>query len=388
MSVNNFIPGHVVRILRGGPAYFEELVELIRSARQFLHIQVYIFEMDDTGKAVFKELHAAAARGVEVSLVVDGFGSYGLRRALGEHLRNSGIRFRYFSPIPFPAFRQPGRRMHHKVAVADGRTALLGGINIADKYKGTATDAPWLDYAVFIEGAVCSELQQVCARIASRRLVRRRHRKQAAFPASLTGIPVRLRINDSLRGLREISSGYKTALSKAGREIIILASYFIPTRRLLVLLLQAARRGCRVRIVLSRDSDVPVVKAAMSYLYGKLLKNGIEIYEYKSSVLHAKVCVTDRRWITIGSHNLNHLSEFLSMEMNLELVDEALVGHFAEELDVLILKECAAVTPQEYAVRLNLLTLLRNFIAYKMILFSVRVLDLFRLKKRREREEG
>lgn len=376
-----------MRIIRGGPAYFEELAALIRSAREILHIQVYIFEIDNTGKAVFEELKAAVDRGVDVRLVVDGFGSYGLRRALGEQLKNSGIRFRYFSPIPFPAFRQPGRRLHHKVAVADGRMALLGGINIADKYKGNSSVDPWLDYAVFVEGPVCFELQQVCTRIASRKLVRRRRRKLTAFSVSDPGIPVRLRINDSLRGLREISSGYRTALSTAGSEIIILASYFIPTRRLLVLLLQAARRGCRVRIVLSRDSDVPVVKAAMHYLYGKLLNNGIAIYEYKSSVLHAKVCVTDRRWITIGSHNLNHLSEFLSMEMNLEVVDEVLASHFAGELDLLIQNECVAVTPQEYAVHLNRLAMLRNFIAYKMILFSVRVLDLFRLKKRRTGED-
>jgi len=376
-----------VRIIRGGPAYFEELAALIRSARRVLHIQVYIFEIDSTGKAVFEELKAAVDRGVDVSLVVDGFGSYGLRRTLGEQLKDSGIRFRYFSPIPFPAFRQPGRRMHHKVAVADGRTALLGGINIADKYRGTTSKAPWLDYAVFVEGAVCSEIQQVCARIAYRKLVRRRRNRQAAFSSSVPGISVRLRINDSLRGLREISAGYKTALKKAGSEIIILASYFIPTRRLLVLLLQAARRGCRVRIVLSRDSDVPVVKAAMNYLYGKLLNNGISIYEYNSSVLHAKVCVIDRRWITIGSHNLNHLSEFLSMEMNLEVADEALAGHFAEELDMLVQKECVAIKPQEYATQLSRLALLWNFIAYKMILFSVRVLDLFRVKKRRVKEE-
>lgn len=384
MSKGDFIPGHAVRILRGGPLYFEELAALIRAARHELHLQVYIFAADSTGRAIFNELKAAVARGVKVTVLVDGFGSYGLRRTLGEELKGSGIRFRYFSPIPFPAFRQPGRRLHHKVVVADGRVALIGGINIADKYRGTEVENPWLDYAAHVEGPVCAELQQVCRHLASRKLVGRRRATALAGTPDPEGLPVRLRINDGIRGMREISGSYRQALEEAGEEIIILASYFIPTRRLLALLVRARRRGCRVIIILSRDSDVPVVKAAMRYLYGRLLVNGVRIYEYKSSVLHAKVCVTDRRWITVGSHNLNHLSEFLSLEMNLEIVGESLAHDFATELETLIRTECVEITAEQFDKSQNHVFALLNFIAYKMVLFSVRVLDLFRLKKRRQ----
>ena len=174
-------------------------------------------------------------------------------------------------------------------------------------------------------------------------------------------------------------------LSGAHQEIIIVASYFVPTRRLLKILVRAAKRGRNVNIILSRNSDVLFMKPAMTYLYGKLLRAGIRIYEYRESVLHAKLCVVDRRWVSVGSHNLNHLSEFISIEMNLEVLDHAFAGQTTRELYTLMEERCIPVTMDELQKSTNIFIRAGRWFSYKLISWSMRLLYFLNQKPLKDR---
>jgi cardiolipin synthase A/B len=286
-----------------------------------------------------------------------------------------GINFRFFSPIrlflPFNA----GRRMHRKVCVVDGLRAITGGINISDKYRGTEKEKAWLDYAVYIEGPLCRDLELISEEVWTRRMRNLgTHIDGRKFIRS-GGVMARITENDWLRRKNQISASYKQKLRTANDSIIIIASYFLPTRRLLKILLRAAMRGKKICIILSKHSDVPFIKPAMSYLYYRLLKNGIKIFEYEASILHAKAVVVDNRWTSIGSHNLNHLSEFISMEINIEILDKNFSESFSNELMLLTKHHCEEITLEEHERKRSVRQKLSEWFSYKIVSISQRILE-------------
>ncbi len=268
--------------------------------------------------------------------------------------------------------------MHHKICVADEQVALIGGINIADKYSGFGNEKAWFDYAIKIEGPICTNITSICESIWQRRFRRRKIKTHATIVTVTSAI--RISRNDWLRRKYEISSGYKRTLRNARKEIIIVASYFIPSRRLLKIIVSAAKRGRNVSIILSRKSDVPFIKAATAYLYGKLLRNGVRIYEYTESILHAKVCVVDEEWCTIGSHNLNHLSEFLSVETNVEVMDKDFALLLKQELQVVMKTQSVEMTLNEYQKQGTALQQLSRCISYKLVSWSMWLLEVVNRK--------
>ncbi|MBL7924937.1 MAG: hypothetical protein JNL88_12120 [Bacteroidia bacterium] len=383
MPKKDFIPGHAVKFIHGGEEYFHCLEDVIDSARHILHLQVYILENDPTGRKVVEALKRAAGRRVTVFLVVDGFGSASLGTSFEKEMKDSGIHFRFFSPLPFPGLLQAGRRLHHKVCVADQRRALVGGINIADKYRGSAEEKPWLDYALEAEGPVCAAIHAACERVYHKRFSERLPGKISRLDMheKVPGkIPVRMMMNDWVRRKNEISSSYKHMLNGAHREMLVLASYFIPTRRLLKILVRAAKRGKSVSVILSRNSDVLLMKPAMHFLYDKLLSNGVRVFEYNESVLHAKVCVVDTQWVSVGSHNLNHLSELISIEMNLEVLDRDFGESVSLELKELMRNHCTEITPEAQARGSNLIRRFGHWLAFKIISLSMRLLYLLNME--------
>ena len=376
MANRFYTPGHYIRLIHSGNQYFEALCQLIESAQHSLHLQTYIFDNDDTGKMVLNHLKKAAGRGVQVLFIVDGYGSKDLPSGFATMMRSHGIRFRFFSPVrlflPFNA----GRRLHQKVCIADGTRAITGGINIADKYKGSENEKAWLDYAVYIEGPLCQDLTQICKQVWNKRFTRSAEDKVSRSFLRSGGMMARVVENDFLRRKNEISASYKKKLRTANESIIIIASYFLPTRRLFKILLRSAKRGRKVCIILSKHSDVPFIKPAMRFLYTRLLQSGVRIYEYNQSVLHAKAVVVDGRWSSIGSHNLNHLSEFISMEINIEILDKNFSEAFANELELLTKHHCDEVKLEEYTVSHTILTKISEWLSYKLVSISQRILEV------------
>jgi cardiolipin synthase len=369
-----FLSGHDVTLVHSGREFFDLLVQLIDASEHSINFQTYIFDDDTTGNSIANALIRAATRGVQVSLLVDGVGSYSLGESFVNRLISAGIDFRFFSKLPWQGITQAGRRLHHKVVVFDQSSALIGGINIADKYNDVNEKA-WLDYAVLVKGPIVKHADAICKQISSRRFYKYPQEKAERFDDR--GIKARLMQNDWFRRKNEISAAYKRALKEAKEEIIIVASYFIPSPRLLKILLMSAKRGRKIKIVLSGQSDVALMRAAMYYLYRKLLLNNARIFEYKAAVLHAKVCIIDRRKVSIGSFNINHLSEFLSVELNVDILDAPFAERFSDELSLLMQNDCNEIVLQDFVKDHTHFRQFTTFISFKLISWSMRLLSLF-----------
>jgi cardiolipin synthase len=161
----------------------------------------------------------------------------------------------------------------------------------------------------------------------------------------------------------------------------IFASYFLPGRNERRLLRNASRRGVDIVIVLSAESDAPVFKRATNFLYDFILRNNITIYEYLPSNLHAKVATVDGEWCTIGSYNMNHLSDYGSIEMNVDILDSQFAEMFEGILKEIIEKECRQVTFEEYKRRKTWLFQFTDWISYQMIRFMMRLMFALAAKR-------
>ena len=377
-DVNDYLDGHAVQWKRCGQVFFDELNALILSAERTIHFQVYIIDPDDTGVPLLNAIMEAAKKGVQVNLVVDDFGANLFTEEWERKLEEAGVNFKKFETFISTGKFYVGRRMHHKVLVIDEKIAMVGGMNIADRYRGTKEVPAWLDYAVVVEGPICKNLALACTRILEKQFNPAKPKWPKIFAKSNTldtsKVWVRMRKNDWLRNRREITSSYNKAARLATKSITIVGGYFIPGRKYRRLLADASKRGVEIRIILTHYSDVPVVKYASDYLYGWLLKNNIRIFESKELMVHGKVAIVDETWATVGSYNQNHLSAYLSIELNLDIVNTAFAKEFNDHLLHVINTECIEVTHDSYYSKSSWYSKLKRWISYQLVRISLRML--------------
>lgn len=359
MTPARFVPGHRVTLLENGADFFPALIAAIDEAREEFWLETYIFDADEVGRAVMAALVRAAQRGVAVRLLVDGFGSLAFVRDHAERLRAAGVQVQVYRPVTSERWWRPRRlqRLHRKLACADGAVAFVGGINILSDFRRQPNPRPrhprW-DYAVQFEGPVAREVRAAMARLW--RLVAWANRRgRVAVPALGRGAGWRGRhrlalvLRDALRYRHEIEASYLRALRAAQEEVWIVCAYFFPGRRFRRALQACARRGIRVRLVLQGLSDHPVLHYATRSLYPWLLAQGIELYEYTRAMMHAKVAVFDRRYLTVGSSNIDPFSLFLAREANVWVDDRDLACDLAHRIETAVAEGAQALSPAAVA---------------------------------------
>jgi cardiolipin synthase len=383
--MKNYSHAEKLTLIQSGTSYFEKLEELIDGARQSFHLQTYIFDYDETGKKVSEALIRAVKRKVRVYVLADAFGSKGFPAHAVKKLQSEGIHFRFFSPLFSAEGLAFGRRLHHKIALADQQAALVGGINIADKYNLTKEGIPWLDYAVLIEGNACHHLHTLCERLYKKKKLNRFRKRETAQDAPEKGKGlIRFRRNDWVQRENEIHKTYLEALIKAEKSITLVASYFMPGRTFRKLLKEAIDRNVEIRILVAGKSDVPIFRFAETYLYHFYLQNKIRIFEWNRSVMHGKAMVVDESWATIGSYNLNYLSHYISIELNADIIDPDFVIFFSEHLKKITTVDCVEVTREISNKRLTLFTRLEMAFGYFVYRFIMEM--MMGGRNRRERK--
>ena len=332
--------GNRLTLLESGAAYFPDLIASLDGARWEIHLETYIFEADTTGRAVAAALKRAARRGVVVRLLLDGFGSRALPGGFLSDLRDSGVEAQVFRPEVGPRLRRNRlRRMHRKLAVIDARVGYVGGINILDDLHGRHLTVPRQDYAVRVEGPLVADMHARARRlwrlVAWSRLGLSRGEDAWLKPKveAVGEQRAEFLTRDSLRRRRAIEAAYMHAIHRAKREIFIANAYFMPGIRFRHALVDAARRGVRVILLMQGHSDHPFYQLAARALYRYFLENGIEVHEYHASELHAKVAVVDGQWATVGSSNIDPLSLLLAREANLVAHDARFAGELKASLD-------------------------------------------------------
>lgn len=359
--------GHRFKLVKSGPDFFRLHEKLILQAQQEIHLHTYIFEPDVAGMRMVSCLRRAAERGVKVFILLDRFGSKVLNEVAAKWLVHPNIHFRFFGFLFSAENPSPGRRLHHKILTVDNRLALLGGINIAGKYKGNSKEKPWLDYAVEVESEKVSELVAWCKFMEEKKVL------FLGFPPDKE---LRWLMNDGFVGRREILRDYKKIINQAQHEIILVSSYFLPGVALRRALRKASRRGVKVKILLGAISDVPILGNATKYLLGFLVKCNIEVYCWNESVLHAKVACIDRKIVSIGSFNLNNLSSFLSIEVNAKITSESFAAELMTELDD-VFSRSELADPAKYSIQGKFfLARFRDWFSFKLMKWT---LGFFRL---------
>jgi cardiolipin synthase len=362
-----------ITILRGGHEYFEKLIRLISSAQNCIHLQTYIFDDDSTGTAVASALKAAARRHVNVYLLADGYASQVMAQHFIDGLRAAGIHFRFFEPVIHSSYFYFGRRLHQKVAVFDKKAALVGGLNIADRYNDLPGQPAWLDFALYTQGEVAAQLDDICWKTwcgirpgINSKSFEKPSGREPQEPVSAAD-PVRIRRNDWVRKKNEITLTYIRMLQQAKSHITIVCSYFLPGKLLRRHISAAAKRGVQVTLITAGVSDVRIAKMAERWMYDWLLRHQIRVLEYQPGVLHAKLAICDDTWFTLGSYNINDISAYASIELNLDVYDQFLCKRINGILQNLITGDCLLQTAGEVKRHKNVFIQVARFFAYKII---------------------
>ncbi len=341
-----------------GSNYFNKYIELIDRAQKTIHLQTYIFEMDDFGQRVHQALIRAAQRGVKVYLLFDSVGSKEFSDIDFLKLIDGGVHSLRFNGFNLKWLYQWGRRLHHKILLIDQQQALIGGINVTTSGYGQHGPNQQLDFAVLLEGQVVEELVRYCESIFKRAggrlipvkkndIVRLNREKPLIYN-------VRISINDWVFRRWQITRQYSSWTKRAKKEITIINSYFFPSRRFMRRLVIAASKGVRVRLILPKISDWPSYILASQYLYSYFLHRGVEIYEWKKSILHGKLATVDGEFSTLGSFNLNYTSYQQNLEMNVDFYSKEFTSRINTTIEDLIVTGCEKVNSIEFLQKSSL----------------------------------
>jgi cardiolipin synthase A/B len=359
-----FLGGNRVELLQGGDALFPRMKAAIAAAQREVWLATYIFHDDPAATQMADVLKAAAARGVAVHVVIDGFGSIATLPRVRRLFAGSGVQLEVFRPLDrWYAWLQPGqlRRLHQKLCVCDAEVAFVGGINLIDDRHDMNhgwADTPRLDYAVALHGPMATAVHATARAMWSRahlwrswreevRHLARSHRpvKDAMEMArQLRGAvrppdepdpgPMRAAflVRDNLRQRRTIERSYVEAIRHARLSVDLAVPYFYPGRSFRRALRGAARRGVQVRLLLQGKVDYRIAALAAHALYDELRAHGVRIFEYTPAYLHAKVAVVDGDWATVGSSNIDPLSLLLNLEANVVVRDAGFAAALAASL--------------------------------------------------------
>jgi cardiolipin synthase len=320
------IPGNSVKLLFDGPAAFDAMIELIRSAERWVHLDNYIFRADRTGHRFATVLAERAKAGVSVRVATDWLGSLGTPRRFWRSLEASGVAVGHFHrPAPFDLATMLIRN-HRKLVVADGARAILGGFCIGDEWAGDSAKArlPWRDSAILVEGPAAIALDQAFAKTWEMAVAPLPAEELAASVPASGSASIRVLAGEPVR-----ERAYRVTellLATAHERVWITDAYLVAPRRLHRHLVEAASEGVDVRLLVPGSSDIPFVRNLTRFGYRELLASGIRIFEWTGPMLHAKTVVADGRWVRVGSSNLNHSSLLGNYELDVLVESADLAG--------------------------------------------------------------
>ena len=392
--------GHQVKLLKGSAEFFPELIRAIDAARSHIQIETYIFNFHGEGAHVAAALERAGIRGLRVWVVVDGVGTPHLSHDWRMRFDKAGVEWRIYSPLGTLGLLIPSRwrRLHRKLCVIDGQVAFCGGINILDDLYDPQygeLQAPRFDFAVCATGALVQQVQEACTRLWWR-LQAVRHVRQQNFPEAFSSFKAAglhfpwlhsahasenkwvaragLLLRDNVLYRSQIEKAYLKAIGMARHEIVIANAYFLPGQKLRQALVLAAKRGVKVQLLLQGRYEYFMQYHAVRPVYRQMLGEGIEIYEYTQSFLHAKVAVIDahheKPWATVGSSNLDPFSLLLAREANVVVADGLFAKRLHEALTQAIEGDSLRIMPQTLKQRSQLMRAL-DWVAFGLMRFAI-----------------
>lgn len=309
-------------LLVDGQAYFPRMLDAIRTAQRYVLLEIYLLESGSVADRFIEALSAVAARGVQVKLLADAFGAAKLVAEDRLRLRTAGIEVQFYNPLRLRKWLGNMFRDHRKLLIVDGEVAFVSGTGITDDFDNPRVPArSWRETTLQISGPVLIDWQELFVRSWNRQA-----HKKLSLPAPV----MRLEPQD-MRGrvatasalhIQDIRRSLFTRIHSARQRVWMCTAYFVPSRKLLRALGQAAQQGADVRLLVPGPiSDHPGVRHAGRRFYSRLMRHGVRIFEYQPRFLHAKTLLCDD-WVSIGSSNFDRWNLRWNREANQE-VDHA-----------------------------------------------------------------
>jgi cardiolipin synthase len=327
------VPHNRADVLLNGEAIFGALESAFEGAKSSINIEVYIFDHGSVATRIARSLARAARRGVEVRLLVDGFGSS--LGPLEDEMRAAGVKVEVYKPLRIYSLYRVGNRTHRRIFTVDGRIGFCGGVGVDDRWKGDARDpSEWRETMIRVEGPVVAQLQHVFFEDWVHTTGEVLH-GAAQFPTiEPAGDVLAQAISSSRTDQSSMAKlQFYMAIQAARHRIWIENAYFVPDRQIRKGLVDAAQRGVDVRVIVpGKYIDSPNVRNASRFHYGELLDGGVQIFEYRPTMMHNKVMVVDGVWTSIGSINFVNRSMKKNGEASVSIYDR----RFAEKVEATV----------------------------------------------------
>jgi cardiolipin synthase len=350
--------------LSTGQEIFPAMLKAIDEAQQSVCLETYIYSPGLLADRFRDALIRARQRGVQVRVLIDALGSYSLPSDFFQPLVAAGGEVRRFNPL---SLNRLGIRNHRKLLVCDGHVAFVGGFNIASEYEGDGITSGWRDLGLRIEGNLVGKLAASFDEMFGRadfQHKRFERLRRTITTKVVTAQNAQLLLSGPGRGLSPIKRSLHRDL-RAARSAQIMVAYFLPSWRLRRQLSRIVRQGGRAQLILAGKSDVSVSRLAAESLYPRLLKAGIEIYEYQPQILHAKLFVIDDL-VYVGSANLDPRSLYINYELMIRFRSSDMAQQ-AREVFQSTLDHCQAVSLENWRKSYSVWRRLKRHWAYLLL---------------------
>ena len=344
-----------IDVLTNGEVFYEAELEAIRRAKHNINIEAYIFQKGRVAGRFMEALIERAASGVKVNLVIDAIGSFATWDRYLTPLRAAGARVERYHPIRLHTLPRINNRTHRTLMIVDGRVGFVGGAGVADHWLfGGRKSSRWRDTMFRVEGCAVTDLQSTFVENwleASGEILA----ETEYFPACAAAGDSRVMIIDSSPSTGQSTRArvlFQTLLASAHKTIYINTPYFLPDRSARDEMVRAIKeRGVKITIITpGRHADHLLTRTSSKRLYGQLLNAGAQIFEYETSMMHAKVLIVDSLWSVVGSTNFDNRSFGLNDEVNLAAYDSVLAVRLQQDF-VRDLEESVEVTYDQWKRR-------------------------------------
>jgi cardiolipin synthase len=333
------VGGNRTTTLLNGDQIFPAMLEAIHSARKTITFETYIYWSGDIGQKFSDALAERAAQGVKVHVLLDWMGSQKMDAAYLQRMQQAGVEIERYHPPKWYTLSKLNNRTHRKLLVVDGQVGFIGGVGIADKWNGNAQDPEhWRDTHYRIQGPAVAQMQAAFLDNWTKVTGKILHTAVYFPPLKEAGPQYAQVFKSSMDGGAEsMHLMYLLSIAAASSTLQLSMAYFVPDDLTLLALLDAARRGVKIQMILpGPHTDAELVQRASRSKWGDLMKAGAEIYEYQPTMYHCKVLVVDGLWVSVGSTNFDVRSFRLNDEANLNVYDREFASQqaaiFAEDL--------------------------------------------------------
>jgi cardiolipin synthase len=341
------VGGNSVDLLLNGEQIFPAMLEAIRSAGRTITYAQYVWEEGPVSRDLAEAFAERCRAGVGVNVLLDGFGALGAPREHLEVMRGAGCHVAFFRPLTREIFNRANHRNHRRILVVDGRVGFTGGSGAGRRWMGNGrVEHHWRDTDLRLEGPIVESLQGAFVEnwIETTGIVLGGE-PYFPRPAQPKGQVYAQVIRSSPGGGSfAMYTTFLLALASARRSIYITNPYFVLDRPMQNALLQAKARGARVAILVPGPIDHNLVRQASRGQFGRLLRAGVEIFEYRAGLLHAKTMAIDGVWATVGSTNLDNRSFALNDELNVVLYNRGV----AQRLEAIFNDDLAHAEKVDY----------------------------------------